>query len=93
MEKSFEKISSDHYVETCTWQEFYENGKLQIDGEIAIVSEESKHLFKCFTGYKGYEGKPVCKIGIWKTYFINGALAWESNHGDGSKEYYSIKKR
>ena len=74
------------FVETHKWQEFHENGKLWIDGEIAIITEMSKHLYDYRTGFKGYEGKPVCRIGIWTKYFDNGQLGWQIDYGDGSYE-------
>lgn len=79
------------YLETHKWQEFHENGKLWIDGEIAIVPELSKGDFDCRTGLKGYEGKPVCRIGIWTKYFDNGKLAWQIDYGDGTRDYKTDK--
>ena len=71
------------FVETQKWQEFHENGKLWIDGEIAVVPELSKGLYDYRTGIKGFEGKPVCRIGVWTKYFDNGQLAWQLDFGDG----------
>ena len=79
------------FVETHKWQEFHENGQLWIDGEIAVVSEMSKHLYDYRTGFKGYEGKFVCRIGIWTKYFDNGQLAWQLDYGDGTHDYKSTK--
>ena len=80
------------FVETHKWQEFHENGQLWIDGEIAVIPEMSTHLYDYRTGFKGYEGKPVCRIGVWTKYFNNGQLAWQLDHGDGSHDYKSTKK-
>jgi len=80
------------YVETHKWQEFHENGQLWIDGEIAVVPELQKHLYDYRTGFKGYEGKFVCRIGVWTKYFENGQLAWQLDYGDGSHSYKSTKK-
>ena len=33
------------FVETHKWQEFHENGKLWIDGEIAVLPELSKGIY------------------------------------------------
>jgi hypothetical protein len=79
------------FVETHKWQEFHENGKLWIDGEIAVVSEMSKHLYDYRTGFKGYEGKFVCRIGVWTKYFDNGQIAWQLDYGDGTHDYKSTK--
>lgn len=79
------------FVETHKWQEFHENGKLWIDGEIAVVPELSKGIYDYRTGFKGYEGKPVCRIGIWTCYFDNGQLAWQLDYGDGTHGYKSDK--
>lgn len=81
------------FVETHKWQEFHENGQLNIDGEIALVAELSKHLYDYRTGFKGFEGKPVCRIGIWSCYFDNGQLAWQIDYGDGSYETLFSGKR
>lgn len=71
------------FLETHKWQEFHENGKLWIDGEIAVVPELSKGLYDYRTGFKGFEGKPVCRIGVWTKYFDNGQIAWKLDFGDG----------
>ncbi|GEM_PF-752794 len=71
------------FVETHKWQEFHENGQLWIDGEIAVVPEMTKHLYDYRTGFKGYDGKPVCRIGVWTKYFDNGQIAWQLDFGDG----------
>ena len=74
------------FVETRKWQEFHENGKLWIDGEIAVVPELSKGVYDYRAGFKGYEGKAVCRIGVWTKYFDNGQLAWQIDYEDGSYE-------
>ncbi len=71
------------FLETHKWQEFHETGKLWIDGEIAVVPELSKGLYDYRTGFKGFEGKPVCRIGVWTKYFDNGQIAWKLDFGDG----------
>lgn len=81
------------FVETHKWQEFHQNGQLWIDGEIAVVSEGKKDLYDYRTGFSGYEGKPVCRIGIWTKYFDNGQLAWQIDYGDGSYETLFSGKR
>jgi len=79
------------FVETHKWQEFHKNGILWIDGEIAVVSEMSKHLYDYRTGFNGFIGKPVCRIGIWTKYFDNGQLAWQLYYGNGTHDYKSNK--
>ena len=79
------------FVETHKWQEFHENGKLCFDGEIAVVPELSRGIYDYRTGFKGYEGKPVCRIGVWTCYFDNGQLAWQLDYGDGTHDYKSKK--
>lgn len=81
------------FVETHKWQEFHENGQLCIDGEIAIISDDKKDLYDYRTGFKGFEGKPVCRIGIWTKYFDNGQLGWQIDYGDGSYETLFSGKR
>jgi len=94
------------FVETHKWQEFHENGQIWIDGELAIVSDLSKHLYRCFDGYYDCrkcdgtgnapyfipKGTPVCRIGVWTKYFDNGQLAWQLDYGDGTYDYKSYKK-
>lgn len=79
-------------IEKIKWQEFHGNGSIWIDGEIALVSGLCKHLFDIRDGFKGYEGKPICRIGEWKRYFDNGQLAWTLDFGDGTYDYKSTKK-
>lgn len=79
------------FVETHKWQEFHENGKLWIDGEIAVVPEMSKGIYDYRIGFKGFEGKPVCRIGVWTKYFDNGQIAWQLDYGDGKHGYKSDK--
>jgi antitoxin component YwqK of YwqJK toxin-antitoxin module len=79
-------IDVEKIIKTEKWQEFYENGKLWIDGEIAIINPEFKDLYDYRTGFKKYEGQPVARIGIWTKYFDNGQLAWQLNYGDGTYE-------
>ena len=88
------------FVETHKWQEFHKNGKLWIDGEIAVIPEMAKGLYDCRDGWYDHrgcddlrngkylipKGTPVCRIGIWTKYFDNGQLAWQLNYGDGTYE-------
>ena len=85
-------VYAEKIIKTEKWQEFHENGQLWINGEIAVVSEMSKHLYDYRTGFKGYEGKPVCRIGVWTKYFDNGQLAWQLDYGDGTHDYKSTEK-
>ena len=80
------------FVETHKWQEFHKNGQLWIDGKIAVASEISKHLHDYRTGFKGFEGKPVCRVGVWTKYFDNGQIAWRIDYGDGTHDYRSTEK-
>ena len=75
-----------NFISTSKWQEFHKNGQLWIDGEIAVVPELSKHIYDYRTGFKGYEGKFVCRIGVWTKYYDNGQLAWKLDYGDGTYE-------
>jgi hypothetical protein len=86
-------VDDNKVIRTEKWQEFHKNGQLWIDGEIAIVSEDNKDLYDYRTGFAGYEGKPVCRIGIWTKYFDNGQLAWQIDYGDGSYETLFSGKR
>jgi antitoxin component YwqK of YwqJK toxin-antitoxin module len=78
-----------NFSEIQLWQEFYENGNLFIDGKIAVVFEMSKSIYNYRLGFKGYEGKPVCRIGVWTKYFNNGQIAWQIDYGDGTLGYKS----
>lgn len=76
-------VDTNKVVKTVKWQEFHENGQLWIDGEIAIIKEEFKHLYDCRYEYKDYTGQPVVRIGIWTKYFDNGQIAWKLDFADG----------
>lgn len=76
-------------LEESEWKEYHPNGQLWISGRIGVVAEMWKHLYDYRTGFKGYEGKPVCRLGIWTKYFDNGRLAWQLDYGDGT---YDCKK-
>jgi len=80
------------FLEAMPWQEFYKNGQLWIDGEIAIVPEELKHLYDYRIGFKGYEGKPICRVGKLTKYFDNGQMAWRLDYGDGTHDYKGKEK-
>lgn len=93
-------------LETKKWQEFHDNGQLWIDGEIGVVADLWKHLYKSFDGwydtrgcndlrngtYLIPKGIPVCRIGVWSKYFDNGQIAWQLDYGDGTQEYKSKDK-
>lgn len=79
-------------LDPIKWQEFHTNGKPWINGQIAVVPSEHKHLYDCRTSFKGYEGTPVCRIGLWSKYYDNGQLAWTIDYGDGTLEYKSNEK-
>lgn len=65
------------------WQEFHPNGQLWIDGEIGLVGTLWKHLYDFRLGFKGFEGKPVVRLGVWTKYSQNGELAWQIDYKDG----------
>lgn len=83
------------------WQEFHRNGQLWIDGEIGIVSNNCKHLYDYLLGFKGYEGIPVVRLGIWTKYYDNGQVAWKLDYQEGlidnkdkrkPQEFHSYRK-
>lgn len=80
-------VDRSAFIETHQWQEFHENGQIWIDGEIAIIPERFKHLYDYRLGFKGFEGKPVCRIGKWVKYYNNGQLAWVLDYGNGAHDY------
>ena len=80
------------FLEPILWQEFHDNGQLWIDGQIAVVPDELKHLYDYRTGFKGYEGIPVCRIGKLTKYFDNGQIAWALDYGDGTHDYKGKEK-
>jgi hypothetical protein len=63
-------------LERKEWKEYHPNGQVWITGEIGIIADMWKHLYDYRTGFKGYEGKPVCRLGKWTKYLVNGQLAW-----------------
>lgn len=73
------------------WKEYHPNGQLWIVGEIGVVGELWKHLYDYRTGFKGYEGLPVVRLGVWTKYFDNGQVAWSLDFGDGKHGYKSDK--
>ena len=79
-------------VKVVKWQELYDDGKIWIDGQIGIVPETYKHLYNHRLEFKGYEGIPVCRVGIWSKYYDNGQLAWKVDYGDGTHIYKSKEK-
>ena len=70
-------------IRTEKWQEFHANGQLWIDGEIAVIKDEFKHLYDCRYENKDYPAQPIVRIGVWTKYFDNGQLAWQLDFGDG----------
>ena len=80
------------FLEPILWQEFHDNSQLWIDGQIALVPEELKHLYDYRTEVKGYEGLAVCRIGVLTKYFDNGQLAWQLDCGDGTHDYKNKEK-
>ena len=74
------------------WQEFHSNGELWIDGEIGIISDETKHLYKYLSFVSNYVGQAVCRLGKWTKYFDNGQIAWTIDYGDGTLKYESNEK-
>ena len=73
-------------LERKKWQEFYPNGKLWIDGEIGLVADLWKGLYDYRTGFPGYEGKPVARLGVWTKYSREGKVDWQIDYGDGTHE-------
>mgnify|MGYP007023468959 CR=1 FL=1 len=71
-------------LETKKHTELHSNGSIWIDGQIGIVDNLSKHLYDVRSGFTGFEGKPVCRIGKWTKHFDNGQLAWTIDYGDGT---------
>jgi len=80
------------FLEPILWQEFHDNGQLWIDGQITVVPDELKHFYDYRTGFKGYEGLAVCRIGVLTKYFDNGQLAWKLDYGDGTYDYKEKEK-
>lgn len=76
-------VDAEKIIKTEKWKEFHDNGQLWIDGEIALIKDEYKHLFDYRTGFKNYEGQPVVRIGVWSKYFDNGQIAWQCDFTDG----------
>lgn len=76
-------VDAEKIIKTEKWKEFHDNGQLWIDGEIALIKDEYKHLFDYRTGFKNYEGQPVVRIGVWSKYFDNGQIAWQLDFADG----------
>lgn len=74
-------------LEKFDWKEFHPNGKIWIVGKIGVVADMWKHLYDTRTGFKGFEGKPVCRLGVWQKYYDNGQLAWSLDYGDGTLAY------
>jgi antitoxin component YwqK of YwqJK toxin-antitoxin module len=88
----FENHKHGSELEVLEWKEFHGNGKLWIDGKIAIVPDSLKGIYDYRTEFKGYEGKAVCRIGVWSKYYTNGQVAWQIDYGDGKHGYVSEKK-
>lgn len=71
-------------IEKTKYQTFHDNGQLWIDGEIGLVADAWIDIYNYRTGFPGYEGKPVARLGIWTKYYDNGQLAWQFDYGDGT---------
>ncbi|MFZ1704360.1 MAG: hypothetical protein WAT79_08430 [Saprospiraceae bacterium] len=76
-----------NHIETHEWTEHHYNGNVWISGKIGIVPESLKHLYDCRTNFKGFEGKYVCRLGLWTKHYSNNQLAWTLDYGDGTHEY------
>ncbi len=71
-------------LERIEWKEYHPSGNIWISGMIGIVAEGWKHLYDYRTGFKGYEGKPVCRLGVWTKFYDDGQIAWTINYDDGT---------
>ena len=80
-------------LEETTWNEFHPNGQLWITGRIGIVSELWKDAYDYRDEFKGYEGKPVVRLGVWTKYYDNGQIAWQLDYGDGTHDYLKKSDR
>lgn len=79
-------------TEIVEWKEYHPNGNIRISGKIGIVPDLWKDLYDYRLGFKGYEGKNVCRIGIWEKYYDNGQLGWTIDYGDGTYNYERKEK-
>lgn len=82
-----------HFIEVKEWKEYHPNGQLWITGQIAVVKQYAKHLYDYRVGFKGYEGTPVVRLGIWTKYFENGQLAWQLDYSDGLLDSKTQRKK
>ena len=64
------------------WKEYHTNGQLWIDGQIKEVTKNPE-LYEVRTGFKGYEGRNMVRVGVWKKYYDNGQMAWQVDYGNG----------
>lgn len=69
-------------IERKEWKEFHPNGQIWIDGEIGIIEPSTQHQYDCRTGFPGYEGEAVCRLGKWTKHYDNGQLAWTLEYDD-----------
>lgn len=69
-------------LERREYKEYHTNGQVWVSGEIGLVGDLWKHLYDCRLGFKGFEGKSVCRLGKWTKYFDNGQLAWTIQYDD-----------
>lgn len=76
-------IETNMILETIKWQEFHDNGQLHMEGELGIVADMWKHLYDYRTQWKGYEGKPVVRLGVWSNFYDNSQIWWQLDFGDG----------
>lgn len=73
-------------LETINWTEHHPNGQVWIQGQIGVVAPMWQHLYDFRTGFKGYEGKPVVRLGKWTKQFDNGQLAWTLEYDQNGYE-------
>ena len=87
--------ATDMLLRREKFTEYHQNGEKWITGEIGLVAELWKHLYNYRTNFEGYEGKPICRLGLWHRYYDNGQLAWTieyDEHGyPKSTEYPSFR--
>ena len=69
-------------IERKEWKEFHPNGQIWIDGEIGIIEPSTQHQYDCRTGFPGYDGEAVCRLGKWTKYYDNGQKAWTLEYDD-----------
>ena len=58
-------------------------GGFRIVGELAIIDPAHRGLYDCRSQWPGYEGTPVCRIGVWRKYRPDGSISWEIDYKGG----------